>query len=274
MERIFILGAGAMAEAFIKGVVSQHLIEPQRIRVLNRQRPERLRALNDLYGVTPAESVREARDADVIVLAVKPYDVKEACQSLTPYLDGQTIISFAAGIPIRFMQEATGGRAQIVRTMPNVPVAVLEGAIALSAAPDVDGDRIDQAKTLLSKLGTVVELEESMMDAATAFSGSGPGFVSFFLEAMELAAVDLGFSAEMARSLLIQTVVGTAKVLEEWGLSPTELRERVTSPNGTTHAGLTILSERNVQQAIADALRQAQLRSVEMGTEYTEPSEA
>lgn len=272
MDKIFILGAGAMAEAFIRGVVSQGLIAPGAIHVLNRRRPERLLQLQELYGIRPATSLAVAADADVVVLSVKPYDVKEACMSLVPYLDGQTLISFAAGIPIRFMQEATEHRAQIIRTMPNVPVAVMEGAIALAAAADVEIERIEQSTHLLSKLGTVVELDESMMDAATAFSGSGPGFVSFFLEAMELAAVELGFSAEMARTLLIQTVAGTAKVLEEWRLSPTELRERVTSPNGTTHAGLTILSERNVQGAIAEALRQAKIRSAEMGAQFTEPS--
>lgn len=270
MGEIFILGAGAMAEAFIKGMCEKGAIEPREIRVLNRKRPERLQTLATTYGITPANSIAEARHANVIILSVKPYDVGEALARLTAHLHGQMLISFAAGIPIRFLEKATEGKAQVIRTMPNVPVAVLEGAIALAGGSGVSVDLINQAKRLLSNIGIVVELDETMMDAATAFSGSGPGFVSYFLEAMEQAAVELGFPATMARQLLIQTVVGTAKVLEEWGLSPAELRERVTSPNGTTHAGLTVLSDRGMKMAISDAMSEAAKRSREMGEQYTQ----
>lgn len=270
MGEIFVLGAGAMAEAFIKGVVEQKVVHPQDIVVLNRSRPERLRALSNTYGVSIADSMSDAAEASTIVLSVKPYDVREACEQLALHLTGQTLISFAAGIPIHFLEQVTQGRAQVIRTMPNVPVAVLEGAIAMACGTRVHVDNVTHAKRLLSKLGIVVELDESLMDAATAFSGSGPGFVSYFLEAMEHAAVELGFTAEMARQLLIQTVVGTAKVLEEWGLSPTELRERVTSPNGTTHAGLTVLGDMGMSHAISAALLAAAARSKEMGEVYSE----
>lgn len=269
MGRIFVLGAGSMAESFIRGVVHDPSIDAHEIFVINRHRPERLVELSHDYGITPASGMADAKAADMIVLSVKPYDVRESLLQLAPFLNGQTLISFAAGIHIAFMEELTEGRAKVIRTMPNVPVAVLEGAIALAANAHVEESRIADAKRLLSKLGTVVELDETLMDAATAFSGSGPGFVSYFLESMENAAVELGFSTEMARALLIQTVVGTAKVLEEWGLSPEELRRRVTSPNGTTHAGLSVLSEHRLPQLIRDALTRAAERSREMGNQYT-----
>lgn len=269
MGRIFVLGAGAMAESFIKGVLHDPSVNPHDILVINRQRPERLQELSDVYGVSPASGMADAAGADIIVVSVKPYDMRDSLRELTPYLHGQTLISFAAGIPIDFMEDVTEGRAKVIRTMPNVPVAVLEGAIAMAVSPHVGEERSNEAKRILSKLGIVVELDEDLMDAATAFSGSGPGFVSYFLEAMEQAAVELGFDAEMARSLLIQTVMGTAKVLEEWGLSPAELRARVTSPNGTTHAGLSVLSEHQLPKVIADALLQAKERSREMGHQYT-----
>ncbi|GMA64495.1 pyrroline-5-carboxylate reductase [Alicyclobacillus fastidiosus] len=272
MDKIFVLGAGAMAESFIKGVSQDPDFAVDHIYVINRHRPERLVELQRVYGVTPASSMEEARGANVIVLTVKPYDVRAALRELLPYLDGQIIISFAAGIPISFMEEITERRAHVIRTMPNVPVAVLEGAIAMAVGESVDAKSVDVAKRLLEKLGIVVELAEELMDAATAFSGSGPGFVSYFLEAMEDAAVGLGFSAEMARQLLIQTVVGTAKVLEEWGLSPAELKARVTSPNGTTHAGLTVLADRGMGEAIAHALVEAKRRSKEMGEQFTKES--
>lgn len=266
---IFMLGAGAMAESFIRGVCQRNVVKPKDIHVLNRHRPERLEELARLYGVTPAASMADASSAQMVILSVKPYDVREALAELSPHLHGQTLVSFAAGIPIRFMEKVTEGRAQVIRTMPNVPVAVLEGAIAMASGVGVDAHRVERAKHLLSELGIVVELDEELMDAATAFSGSGPGFVSYFLEAMEEAAVELGFSAEMARQLLIQTVVGTAKVLEEWGLSPAELRERVTSPNGTTHAGLSVLSDREMKGALVDALSAAAHRSRAMGDQYS-----
>ncbi|EPZ43388.1 pyrroline-5-carboxylate reductase [Alicyclobacillus acidoterrestris] len=269
MDKIFVLGAGAMAESFIKGVTQGDVADAKSIYVINRHRPDRLAELSETYGVTPAASMEAAKEAGVIILAVKPYDMRLALVELSPYLHGQLVISFAAGIPIAFMENVTQGRAQIIRTMPNVPVAVLEGAIAMATGASVNRESVDVAKRLLGKIGIVVELEEHLMDAATAFSGSGPGFVSYFLEAMEDAAVQLGFSAELARQLLIQTVVGTAKVLEEWRLSPAELRRLVTSPNGTTHAGLTVLGNLGMREAIAQALVQAEGRSREMGEQYT-----
>lgn len=265
MGRIFVIGAGAMAESFIRGVLHHPSVQPSDVSVVNRVRADRLLHLVESHNVRAAKSLSEAEGAEVIILAVKPHDVFAALKNLTPYLHGQTIISFAAGVTIASMNRATQGRAQVIRTMPNVPVAVLEGAIAMAVSHGVDIERVQQAKQLLSELGLVIELEESMMDAATAFSGSGPGFVSYFLEAMEEAAVALGFSAEMARSLLIQTVVGTARVLEEWRLSPSELRERVTSPNGTTHAGVTVMEQYRMREVIGEALQAAANRSREMG---------
>ncbi|EJY54928.1 pyrroline-5-carboxylate reductase [Alicyclobacillus hesperidum URH17-3-68] len=269
MDDIFILGAGAMAESFIKGVVAQQAVDPARIRVLNRTNRDRLVQLQEMYGISPAGSLAEVRRASVVILSIKPYDVLAACKNMADYLSGQTLISFAAGISIAAIQSASGGKAQVVRTMPNVPVAVMAGAIALAAAPDVSAKGLDEAVHLLSQLGEVVVMEEAMIDAATAVSGSGPGFLSYLLEAMEQAAVELGFTPELARRLIIQTVIGTAHVLREWELSPAELRKRVTSPNGTTHAGLTVLAGRGVQQAIVDAMRQAAMRAEEMGLEYT-----
>lgn len=269
MGRIFVLGAGAMAESFIKGVLHDEAVAPSDIVVMNRQNRARLQELTDLYGIGQARAISDAADADVVILSVKPYDIATALQGMLPYLNGQLLISFAAGIPIDFIEQATERRAQVIRAMPNLPVAVLAGAIAISASKQVSATSVNHAKGLLAQLGVVVELEEQMMDAATAFSGSGPGFVSYFLEAMEQAAVQLGFSAPMARELLIQTVLGTAKILQEWRLSPAELRVRVTSPNGTTHAGLNVLNERGMQDAIAQALIQAANRSQEMGQQYT-----
>ncbi|AEJ44766.1 pyrroline-5-carboxylate reductase [Alicyclobacillus acidocaldarius] len=269
MKRLFILGAGSMAESFIKGIVEEGVIDPRDIFVCNRSRRERLLELSEWYGITPAHSMARAADADLVILAVKPYDMMEVLKQLRPYLSDQVLLSFAAGVPIEAMQRATGGHPYIVRTMPNVPVAVGMGAIALSAPSTVPRDKLRRVVEMLAGLGQVVEIEEGLMDAATAFSGSGPGFISYLLEAMEQAAVELGFAPELARKLLVQTVIGTAHVLREWNLSPSELRRRVTSPNGTTHAGVEVMQSQGVYQAIVEAVRRAAVRAEEMGREYT-----
>lgn len=272
--RIFVVGAGSMAEAFVRGITERRAVASERIQVVNRHRSDRKKLLTDLYGVQAVEGFSEAAGADLIVLAVKPGDVAGALRSLSPYLDGQPILSFAAGVTLSHLRDLVERKSPVIRTMPNIPVAVLAGATAVSFAEEVQPSDRDLVRFLLEQVGKVVEVPEPLMDAATAFSGSGPGFVCYFLEAMENAAVDLGFAPEMARELLLQTVIGTAKTLGEWGLSPRELRERVTSPGGTTHAGISMLQAGNLEGVVKQALRAAKDRSEEMGHQLAANSEA
>lgn len=272
--RIFVVGAGSMAEAFIRGIIERRAVDAERIQVVNRHRSERINLLQELYGVQAATGLAHAADADLIVLAVKPADVAGVLRSLSPYLDGQPILSFAAGVTLSHLSDLVERKSPVIRTMPNIPVAVLAGATAVSFAAEVQSADRELVRFLLEQVGKVVEVPEHLMDAATAFSGSGPGFVCYFLEAMENAAVDLGFAPEMARELLLQTVIGTAKTLGEWGLSPRELRERVTSPGGTTHAGISMLQAGNMEGVVKQALRAAKNRSQEMGQHLAANSEA
>jgi len=268
-DKLFVLGAGSMAEAFLRGVIIKKAVDPTNVYVLNRSNSERLQRLRAEYGIQISQNISDARDARVIVLAVKPMDAKSALEPLIPYLHGQVLISFAAGIPIEWLESETRNRAAVVRTMPNLPVAVLNGATALAASKVVSASELAYVRFLLEQVGTVVDLDESLMDAATAFSGSGPGFVCYFLEAMERAAVQLGFDELTARELLLQTVVGTAKTLQDWGLSPHELRRRVTSPNGTTHAGVQIFEQGRMNDIVCEGLKKAANRSTEMGKAYS-----
>lgn len=257
-----------MAEALIRGITEERAVTPGHVRVINRSGGNRLEELRDMYGISPAGSMAEAADADLVVLSVKPTDMATALDQVRPYLHGQLLMSVAAGVPRAWMLEQVGGRAQVIRAMPNLPVAVLAGATAVTFGPDIaDTERL-HVLYLLEQLGEVVELPEEQMDAATAFSGSGPGFVCYFLEAMENAAVELGIPAEMARALLLQTVVGTAKTLEHWKLTPAELRRRVTSPGGTTHAGVAAMQTGDLNGVVAQAIRAAAQRSEEMGKQY------
>ncbi len=267
-QTIFILGAGSMAEAFLRGIILQKAVLPNQIYVLNRSNSERLLRLQREYGIQIAESAKVARSATVVVLAVKPADAQIALAQIRDYFHGQVLLSFAAGVPIAWLEAQTGYRASVVRTMPNLPVAVQTGATAMAYGANVPPADVEYVRFLLSQVGKVVELDESLMDAATAFSGSGPGFVCYFLEAMEQAAVRLGFDALTARTLLLQTVVGTARVLGEWGLSPEELRQRVTSPNGTTHAGVHVFDACHTFDIVHEALQAAADRSTAMGQAY------
>lgn len=265
---IFVIGAGSMAEAFIRGVTENKAVAADRIQVVNRSRAARKQLLTDLYGVQPVDDYQGARTAQLVVVAVKPADVAGALEQLAPYLHGQPVLSFAAGVTMDFMSNAILHKSPVIRTMPNIPVAVLSGATAVTFSDEVMEKDRELVRFLLEQVGKVVEMPESLMDAATAFSGSGPGFVAYFLEAMENAAVSLGFEPEMARALLLQTVIGTAKTLGEWGLSPRELRERVTSPGGTTHAGVTEMQAGNLEGVVQTALQAAKNRSEEMGKQY------
>jgi len=266
--QIFVIGAGAMAEAFIRGITERGVLQAGAIAVVGRQRQERPRWLHDTYGVTVPPAWDCMRTARLVVVAVKPADVAQALIMARPFLCHQPILSFAAGITIDFMKQAVEAKSPLIRAMPNIPVAVLEGATAVTFAADVRDEDQEFVRHLLRQLGEVVDVPESMMNAATAFSGSGPGFVCYFLEAMENAAVSLGFSAEDARLLLLQTVVGTAQTLREWGLSPAELRHRVTSPNGTTHAGIETMQQGGLEQVVLHALQAAAQRSEQMGQTY------
>ncbi len=268
-ESLFVMGAGSMAEAFLRGVILKKAVSPRNIYVLNRSNQERLNRLSQEYGVQIASSVEFAREARVVVLAVKPADAQAALKQIAPCFHGQVLLSFAAGIPIDWLELQTNHQAAVIRTMPNLPVAVESGATAMACSARVQEEDANYVRFLLSQVGLVVDLDESLMDAATAFSGSGPGFVCYFLEAMEQAAVRLGFDELTARSLLLQTVVGTARALGEWGLSPEELRRRVTSPNGTTHAGIRVFEDKNMFHIVQEVLQAAANRSTEMGKAYS-----
>lgn len=264
-SKLYVVGAGSMAEAFIRGVLKQAAIWPENIYVSYRSNHERALRLAATYGVQITQDVSVVKDVRVVVLSVKPTDVATALAPLVSHLEGHTLVSFAAGVSISTLRELTKGKVGIVRTMPNLPAAVQSGATALCANSDVSAENLAYVRYLLEQVGCVVPLEESLMDAATAFSGSGPGFVSYFLEAMEAAAVRLGFSETVARQLLLHTAIGTAKALIEWELSPAELRRRVTSPNGTTYAGLTVMEDNHLAETVIEALRAAAARSAEMG---------
>jgi len=261
---IFVIGAGSMAEALIRGVVEGGVVPPQQIVVQNRSRRDRILHLCETYGVRAAAGWSDVAHARWLVVATKPADAASALQSARPFVTDQVILSFAAGITLAQLSDWAGGLCSVVRTMPNIPVSVGAGMTAVCFADGVQPADRDSVGRLLEQLGSVAKIDESLMDAATALSGSGPGLICFFLEGFEQAAVQLGFTPDLARTFLLQTLKGTAQTLDEWGLTPAELREKVTSPGGTTFAGLEVLHQGGVAEVLTNALAAAARRSVEL----------
>jgi pyrroline-5-carboxylate reductase len=207
-----------------------------------------------------------AAAADIIVLAVKPQQLRDIAIFLSSLLRNQLIVSIAAGIRTTDLIRWLGNYGNVVRVMPNTPAQVQAGVSALYAAPDVNSAHRQLVGLLLTAVGTCVWLEdEAQMDAITAISGSGPAYLFYFLEAMQQAGNDLGLTPDQAKMLALQTVIGAAKLAAASPLDPAELRAQVTSKGGTTERALLTMEEGQVKATIVRAIHAAATRSAELG---------
>ena len=266
MRNLAFVGGGMMAEAIIRGVVTKKFLAGRQVSSASRCRPAaRLLRRGMASGPSPA-TPKPSTGADVIVLAVKPQYAAPAMESLAGRLPGASLlISIMAGITIKQIAETTRHRA-IVRVMPNTPAQYGEAMSAWTATPEVSTEQADDVRALLSALGRQVNVAtERYIDMATALSGSGPGFVLLFIEALVDAGVHLGFSRPIAEELAIQTVLGTAVMARESGQHLAILRNAVTSPGGTTAAGLQELEDGRLRAVVNRAIAAAYERCVELG---------
>lgn len=278
LSNLGFIGAGSMAEALIQGVISTGLVPPERIMVNNRHNIDRLESLRARYGIGVGTKEDVARVSDTIVIAVKPRDMAEALGELRVFLDERhLLISVAAGMSTGVIEgivapsTPAGPPAQripVIRAMPNVSSAVRESATAVCSGAFAGDDALKLATILFRSVGEVVVVEESLLDAVTALSGSGPAYVYYLIEAMEKAGLALGLSPETARRLAVQTVFGASKLLLSTGAAPAELRAKVTSPGGTTMAAIESLAESGFQQAVSRAVARAAERSRELGAAF------
>jgi pyrroline-5-carboxylate reductase len=202
----------------------------------------------------------------VIVLAVKPQNMQGALDELKPHLSHKPlIISIAAGVPLSILTNGLPDGMPIVRVMPNTPAIVLEGASALARGPNVTDSHMLQALALFSAVGKAIEVEEKWMDTVTGLSGSGPAYVLLFIEGLIDAGVLMGLPRQISRELVLQTVLGTAKMVQETGNHPGELKDLITSPGGTTIRGLKVMEGKGVRGILMEAVEAATLRSLELG---------
>ncbi len=266
--RIGFIGGGNMASALIGGLAGR-LTAGERIHVVDVNAAA-LQTLEQQFGVGTAPRIDAALAAcDVIVLAVKPQQMKAVAAELRPHLGSQLVLSIAAGIRAADLSRWLGGHDAIVRCMPNTPALIGQGITGMVATAGVSGEQRAAADAIMRAVGATVWLDdESLIDAVTAVSGSGPAYVFYFLEAMQQAALELGLSQEQGTALAIATFGGAAQLAAQSPEPLSVLRERVTSKGGTTHAALTSMAASDVKGAIVAAVKAAAARSRELGEEF------
>lgn len=263
MKRLCIIGLGNMGLALLGGIVESGVIDRSAILGVEKY-PASAAAAAERYGIPVQADLAGIGAGDTILLAVKPQQMKDVLATLGPVAVDNLVISIAAGVTLATIAAALPG-ARLVRCMPNTPALVRRGVTGIYAVPAVTaGERAD-VERILSAVGDVVWVSsESDIDRVTALSGSGPAYVYYFIEALEDAGVRVGLTREAARRLAVGTIEGSVALMRETGEHPTILKERVTSPGGTTIYGLSALEQGGVKAAVHDAVMAAFARSKEL----------
>ena len=260
-----IIGAGNMADALVRGLLGRGVVTPDRCIVTNRSNDVRLaRFAREWSVVTTRDKARMIRGADVVVLAVKPADLPGVLREIAPHVEARhLVVSVAAGVPLSTIEAALDGAA-VVRAMPNTSAAVGASVTAVCAGRLAEEAHLILVRALLEAVGQVVAVPERVFDAVTGVSGSGPAYVYLLAEAMIEAAEQEGIDREVAVALVSQTVLGAGRMLVETGDDPAALRARVTSPGGTTMAGVEALMDGGFPAAVARAVSRATRRAAEL----------
>lgn len=265
-KRLAFVGGGNMAEAMIRGLLAAKLMGPDDVFVSD-VREDRLAYLQETYRVHISTSNAEvASKAEVLVLAVKPQIMGQVLDGLIDVVNGEMlIVSIAAGITTTFVADKFPGPVRVIRVMPNTPALVLEGASALTSGNRATPEDLEIAKRLFRAVGKVVIVDESLMDAITGLSGSGPAYIFLIIDALSDAGVKVGLSRDVSQLLAAQTVLGAARMVLETKKHPGELKDMVTSPGGTAIAGLHTLEQGGLRTTLMNAVEAATLRSKELG---------
>jgi pyrroline-5-carboxylate reductase len=267
MNKIAIIGAGSMAEAFISGILKNELIDRKNVWVTNNSNKERLNSLIERYGVRSTYDLNALFDgADIVMLAMKPKDAATAIQAIREQLtEHMLVVSVLAGVSMSTIETLARKPLAIVRSMPNTSAAVGKSATAVAVNQRVTNEQVETTRNLFGTVGLTSFVEEEQLDAVTGLSGSGPAYIYYLIEAMEKSAVEVGLEKEMASQLIVQTLIGAAEMVKNSSKSSTQLRKDVTSPGGTTEAGIKVLEENEVQQAFISCIKAATAQSKKMG---------
>jgi len=266
MAQIGIIGAGNMGAAIVRGTLQRGLFEPENVALCDviaekahvLARELHVRALETAFEVT--------REASIVLIAVKPQVMGECLEDIKEAVErSKLIISIAAGITTGFIEQRLGKDVRVVRVMPNTPALVGAGATAICAGSNAVDNDLDEAEKIFAALGKVYRFDETLIDAVTAVSGSGPAYLFLFAESLQEAAIEVGLPESEAPGLVAQTLFGASKLLMESSDTAATLREKVTSPGGTTEAALAIFADRGFEQSVLAAVKGALLRAKELG---------
>ena len=265
-KKIAIIGGGVMGGALVQGITSLAYVSPGSLTVADTDE-KRLKELADTFKVNITTDNREAmRGADVLLLSVKPQKMEEVLLGLDASLAPKmTCITIAAGIATSFIEERLGKGVRVIRVMPNMPALIGEGAAALCRGSYATDHDMKMARQIFDAVGITVEVNEEMMDAVTALSGSGPGYAFYIIEAFAEAGVRMGFKWDVSLKLISQSLVGAAKLCLKGEKHPTELKRMVATPGGTTLAGLKVMEDGKLKGMIASVVEEATKRSAELG---------
>lgn len=265
MDSIGFIGAGSMAEAMVAGLLKGKVYKPEEVVVANRSNSARLEQLSKMYGIkTTHDKERLVKESSIIVLAMKPKDIQAGIDGIQGLIENQLIVSVLAGISFETITNILGKQTAIVRAMPNTSAAIGKSATAIAASKDVTNEQIETCKLLFEAIGICKLVEENQLDAVTGLSGSGPAYIYYLVEAMEKAAIEVGLESAVARDLIVQTLLGASEMIAISEKHPSQLRKEVTSPNGTTEAGITILKERGFEDSLVSCIKRATERATEL----------
>jgi pyrroline-5-carboxylate reductase len=265
-RKMGLVGSGNMGEALISGLLKAKFVSPEQMLVFDAD-GERLQFIQKKYGVKKAPNNNQiASQCNPILLCVKPQSMKEVIEEMAESLDAsKLLISIAAGVPLYVIESYARKQLRLVRVMPNIAVLVQEGASAIAPGNLSSEEDIQLTQSIFNCVGKSILVPESLMDAVTGLSGSGPAYVLLMIEALTDAGVHLGMTRTQAFTLASQTVKGAVNLLLETGEHPALLREKVTSPGGTTAAGLYKLEEGGFKKTLIEAVIAATERSKELG---------
>ncbi|WP_456274949.1 pyrroline-5-carboxylate reductase [Bacillus sp. AK031] len=269
-QRVAFLGAGNMAEAMISGIVESNKIPTEQVIVSNRSNQGRLQELKAKYDITAVTKDQLNFDEiDMLILAMKPKDIDAVLESIKDQINPKTVIlSVLAGITTEHMEDGLPQGQKVIRVMPNTSSMMRESATAIAAGEYTNAEEMSTAKELLECIGEVYTIKEEKMDIFTGIAGSGPAYFYYLMEHIEKAGEESGLEPEVARQIGAQTILGAAKMIMERDETPAELRENVTSPNGTTAAGLDALAKFGGGEAISQAVKGAEKRSKEISSQF------
>lgn len=267
-KNVAFIGAGSMAEAIISGMIKHNLIKSDQVYVTNKSNRERLHYLKDKYNVHVNQDIKRTVEfADIIILLVKPNDIKQAINSFKNFIHAdQLIITVVAGVTTETIEAEMNKKVPVIRSMPNTSASIGYSATAISKGTFANEKHMKLTTLLFNTIGKTVVVAEEKMDIVTGLSGSGPAYIYYLVEAMERVAVESGLDLATAKLIIPEVIIGAGKMLEQSKKPAAKLRQEVTSPGGTTEAGIKTLEKYNYQEAIMECVKSATSKASELGS--------